>query len=61
MIDNEMLHKVARDTAARLFYKRDVVAGVIELVQACDRSCPELYVSKRPMWRVLRDEYQWMV
>jgi len=45
---------------ARSHYLRNVEAGVIELVEACDRSSPELYVKGAPMWQVLNQQYAWM-
>lgn len=44
---------------AKDFYSGSPRAGVIELVQACDRSSP-LYVNKKPMWKELQISYQWM-
>jgi hypothetical protein len=47
--------------AAKDFYPGDVASGVRELVLSCDRECADLYVPKRPMWQVLRQEYGWMM
>ena len=58
--------------AARDFYPSAVEAGVVELVQSCDREGPApasfigpmpanaLYVRKAPMWRTMWDQYGWM-
>lgn len=46
---------------AKAFYPTNPAAGVIGLVWACDRADPTLYVPKRPMWKVLREEYGWML
>lgn len=45
---------------AERFYSSNPHDGVRELVDACDRAKPDLYVAKRPMWKVLNDEYGWM-
>lgn len=45
---------------AMVFYRADPMGGVVELVQACDRSHVDLYVRGGPMHRVLMDEYGWM-
>ena len=45
---------------ARSHYPRNVEAGVTELVEACDRSIPEIYVKGAPMWQALTEQYAWM-
>jgi hypothetical protein len=45
---------------AKSFYENPT-AGVIELVEACDRSKPDLYVAKSPMWQTLNTQYGWML
>lgn len=45
---------------AERFYPSNPKDGVCELVDACDRAKADLYVAKRPMWDVLRNEYGWM-
>lgn len=47
-------------TCATQFYPGSEIAGIRELVEACDKVSPA-YVSKRPMWQVLRDNYGWML
>ena len=48
--------KVALD-----FYQPNPMAGVRELVEACDKSKEELYDKKVPMWSSLRVNYSWMI
>lgn len=48
-------------TAARRFYPANELAGVKELVEACDRANPELYYRKSPMWRELSENFGWMI
>lgn len=45
---------------ARGFYAADPATGVAELVAACDRGRPDLYVPKAPMWQTLETAYGWM-
>lgn len=42
------------------FYNNPV-AGVQELILACDKSCQSLYSPDTPMWRALRTDYVWML
>lgn len=48
--------KVALD-----FYQSNPMAGVRELVEACDKSNEALYDKKSPMWLSLRQNYSWMI
>ena len=43
------------------FYPSTIEAGVIELVNACDRNQPDLYLHKSPMWQTLSEQYKWMI
>ena len=47
--------------AALDFYAGDPRGGVSELVSACDRACPDLYVKSDPMWQSLRRRHSWML
>lgn len=47
-------------SVAKSHYYGNPAAGVVEIVQSCDRECPELYVKNAPMWATLRDHYAWM-
>lgn len=56
---------------AKLFYYNDIEAGIKELVISCEKppenidknysSYHSLYVKNRPMWKVLQEEYSWML
>jgi hypothetical protein len=59
-IDRKQLRFNEIVDAARLFYPGCEADGVLEMVDACSKSSA-LYVHKRPMWHVLRNEYSWMI
>ena len=45
---------------ARSHYGPAPEEGIDELVRACCRKSPD-YIAAKPWWRVLRDQYAWMV
>ena len=59
-IDRKQLRFNEIIDAAMAFYPGREAYGVMEMVEACSKSSA-LYVRKRPMWQVLRDEYSWML
>lgn len=45
---------------AKTFYPHCPFLGVLELVEACDRADEILYADE-PMWKVLREQYAWIL
>jgi len=48
-------------SAAKLFYANNPEAGILELVQACDKDNHALYVKGCSMHESLRLHYGWMI